>query len=260
MSSQEHSHSVRDQFDRQAREYASSAPHSSGESLQVLRRLASEGGRFDKAIDIATGPGFTACAVAPYCGFVIATDIAPGMLYEARRLAAEKGLTNVGLAFVAAEALPFGDETLDLVTCRTAPHHFHDIEKCLAEVARVLRPGGMFLLADTCTSENATAASWHQDMEKRRDPTHGRNLSASEWRRSIEAIGLTMNFETITRVDMTMNAWTRRSGTPEDMREQIRKDWENAPAEAVSEYRIAPAPGGDFFFSWPCFVSRSVKP
>lgn len=250
---------ARQQFDRQAASYAASAPHSSGESLQVIARLASEG-RFGLALDIATGPGFTAFAVAPYCGHVIASDVAPGMLAEARRIAAERGVANVSFAYAAAEGLPFQVASLDLVTCRTAPHHFADVPLTLREVARVLRPGGVYLLADTTTSEGALARDWQQEMERRRDPTHVRNLAPSEWREAITAAGLRIDFEAITRVDMGFDAWTRRSGTPDDVREKMRVEWHSAPPQAVEEYRVQPAPGGDFTFSWPAFVCRARKP
>ena len=242
-----------------ASEYAASVSHSSGESLQVIARLASEG-RFGLALDIATGPGFTAFGVAPYCGHVIASDVAPGMLAEARRIAAERGLANVGFAFAAAEALPYRDASFDLVTCRTAPHHFADVPLTLREVARVLRPGGVYLLADTTTSEDAAARAWHQDMERRRDPTHLRNLAPSEWRAAIKSAGLRLDFETVSRVNMGFNAWTRRSGTPEDVREQMRVEWRSTPPEAVEQFRVQPAASGDFTFSWPAFICRARRP
>ena len=250
---------VRQQFDRQAAEYAASAPHSSGESLHVITRLASAG-RFKLALDIATGPGFTAFAVAPYSGHVIATDIAPGMLAEARRIAAERSIENVSFAFAAAEALPFADSSLDLVTCRTAPHHFPDVPLTLREVARVLRPEGVYLLADTCTSEDNVASVWHQDMERRRDPTHIRNLPPPEWRAVIQAAGMRVDSETVTRVDMGFNAWTRRSGTPEAERERMRMAWGSAPRQAIGEFRIQPTSAGDYTFAWPVYVCRAQKP
>ena len=250
---------VRDQFSRQAGEYAVSAAHSSGESLDILERLASEG-RHRWAVDVATGAGFTAFAAAPYCERVLATDISPGMVGETRRIASERGLGNVFPVFAAAESLPFLNGSLDLVTCRTAAHHFHRLEESVSEVVRVLRTGGAFLLADSCASEDATAAAWQHDVEIRRDPTHVRNVSPSEWRDLLERAGLVITFEALARVEMTFSAWTLRSGTPSDVCERLRLDWKEAPPEAVSEFRIIALDPDDFHFSWPVYVCRAIKP
>ena len=223
-----HAERVRDQFSRQAGEYAVSAPHSSGESLDILQRLAAKT-RHRWAVDVATGAGFTAFAVAPYADRVLATDIAPGMIRVTRDAAAERGLNNVSAVFSAAENLPFRSGAIDLVTCRTAPHHFHRLDDAMHEIARVIRPGGAFLLVDTCTSEDPEVAAWQQVMEVRRDPTHVRNLPPSEWRSLIESAGLTVDFETFARVEMTFDGWTQRSGTPADVREELRIEWRTAP-------------------------------
>ncbi len=250
---------VRDQFSRQAGEYAVSAAHSGGESIEIIEELASRG-TYRRAADVATGAGFTAFAIAPFSDVVFATDIAQGMLRETQRLADERGLGNIAPLFAAAESLPFKDESLDLVTCRTATHHFEKLEESILETVRVLKPGGSFLLADSCGSEDATAAAWQHDVEIRRDPTHVKNLPPSEWRPLLTGAGLKIDFETMTRVHMTLSSWMQRSGTPPEICEQLRADWASAPAEAVSEFRIEPIDGGDFHFSWPVYVCRALKP
>ena len=49
----------------------------------------------------------------------------------------------------AAENLPFADNSLELITCRTAAHHFADINLSVKEWYRVLSKGGVLILADT---------------------------------------------------------------------------------------------------------------
>jgi ubiquinone/menaquinone biosynthesis C-methylase UbiE len=65
------------------------------------------------------------------------------MIAEARRLA-----PNAFFQTAAAEALPFPDQTVDLVLSSLSFHHWADQRKGLHEIARVLRPGGWFCLAD----------------------------------------------------------------------------------------------------------------
>lgn len=90
---------AQEQFNRQAASYAVSVPHSRGDSLRILTEWASLG-RYELGLDIATGPGFTAFAVAEFCDTVIASDIADGMLDQARSIAAERGLLNVRLSLI----------------------------------------------------------------------------------------------------------------------------------------------------------------
>jgi protein-L-isoaspartate O-methyltransferase len=86
---------ARDQFDRTAASYAVSRAHSASESLGLLREFAGDR-RYGRAIDIATGPGFTTFAVADLCDDVIATDISRGMLDQVEKLACERELENAG--------------------------------------------------------------------------------------------------------------------------------------------------------------------
>ena len=257
-SREEVTYAARDQFDRRAAAYAQSVPHSSSASLQIIEKLASER-RYRRGLDIATGPGFTAFAVSPYCDEVVASDIAPGMLSQVERLAGERGIGNVATALADAGALPFDDCSFELVTCRTAPHHFPDIDLFLAEARRVLATDGTFLIADTCTSENSEAAAWHNEMEKRRDDSHNRCLPPSEWLERLGRAGLESDFDTMTRVNMQFDSWTERSATPADERESLRRDWAATPDLPAAEFRVKPVGGGDFSFSWPVFVSRSRK-
>ena len=246
------------QFDRQAERYATSAPHRSGKSLKLLTSLAAEH-HYRRALDIGTGPGFTAFAVAPYSDEVVATDIAAGMLQQVGRLSDERKIENVSAVFAAAEALPFKDASQDLVTCRTAAHHFGDLSNALDEIARVLKRDARFLLVDTVTSEDAAAAAWHNEMELRRDPSHIRCLAPSEWRERLRSAGFDIDAEAMTTVDMQLNDWTHRSGTPEDVTEQLRAEWAAAPQIAVEQFQLTELSGHDYAFSWPVLVVRAVK-
>jgi ubiquinone/menaquinone biosynthesis C-methylase UbiE len=130
-------------------------------------------------LDIATGAGRTALAVAPYVAHVIATDITSQMLDQARRLAGEQGLSNITVETADAEALPYDDGCFDLGTCRIAPHHFTDIPLFLRESLRVLRPGDLFSLVANIVPPGS-AGDYINAFEKLRDPSHGRCLSIDE--------------------------------------------------------------------------------
>jgi SAM-dependent methyltransferase len=248
-----------EQFHRQAAEYVRSPAHFNAESLKMIGRLAREQ-RFSVAVDIATGPGFTAFEVSETAATVLATDPAVGMLRQARRLAAERGHSNVAVAALEAENMPFRDASIDLVTVRAAPHHFADVDRFLRESRRVLQPGGALILSDTPEApESARAAAWMDDVERRRDPTHVRNLSFAEWRGAITRAGLKIDFEGSARVELSLRDWMERSGTPADEAQRLLDDWRTAPEYAVESFRIVRIPGEpeDYDFSWPVYVTRA---
>ncbi len=247
-----------EQFDRQAAKYAVSEAHSSGESLRILTEWASLE-RYPLGLDIATGPGFTAFAVAGFCDTIVASDIAQGMLDQARKIAARRGIANVRFERIDASDIPYPDASIDLVTCRTAPHHFRDIGKFLSEVHRVLRPGGVFLLCDTTTSEDAAVATWHHRVEVARDPSHATAPTPSEWRRHVTDTGFEITHTAATQVDMTFWDWVNRSGTPEAASEGLYRDFAAASQDVRSEFGIRRSGDDDFEFFWPVFCCRVVK-
>ncbi|MBM3939677.1 MAG: class I SAM-dependent methyltransferase [SAR202 cluster bacterium] len=253
--------SAREQFGATAANYTVSAGHRGGESLSVVTELIAKGGRrFDRAVDIATGPGFTAFAAAPHAGSVLATDPTPQMLREVRKLRRERGIANVGMALVVAETLPFADESLDLVTCRTAPHHFLDVPRWLGECRRVLKPDGVFVLADTCAPEDPELAAWMNDMEVRRDPSHVRNYAPSEWVRLVREAGLDVTDEALCILNQEMPDWAHRSNSTPAMTEELARDFRNASPAAKEHFAIAPRDDGTIGFRWFVAILRAEKP
>ena len=247
-----------EQFGRQARFYAESLVHSSGESLQVVTEWVSRG-RYERAVDIGTGTGFTAFAVAPYVGHILATDITSAMLGEARRLADQRGVGNLGCTLAAAEDLPFADGSLDLVTCRTAAHHFRDLPRAVAQWPMVLAPGGVLIMADTTAPEDPETALWMKGIEARRDPSHVRDLPPSEWLALLEANGFSITDTALAPVPLEFDDWVRRSGTPEAEVQRLRRDFESAPGGAIDAFQIRQDESGSVLFQWECLVVRALR-
>ena len=98
-----------------------------------------------RVLDLASGAGQPALALAERVapdGHVTATDLVPEMLAVAEAAARAQGLTNISFQQADAEALPFADQSFDVVTCRFGVMFFPDVGQALREVYRVLRPGG----------------------------------------------------------------------------------------------------------------------
>ena len=96
--------------------------------------------------DLGCGTGQLAATVAPFVSRVIAVDRSADMLQSARRRLRE--LANVELRRGDLEALPITSEALDAATLLLVLHHIPDPSAVLADVARVLKPGGRLLIVD----------------------------------------------------------------------------------------------------------------
>ncbi len=214
----DHKERVRSQFGQTAADYVSSPGHRSGRDLDQIVELARTTGTED-ALDIATGGGHTALAMAPHVKSITASDLTPKMLDAARTFILEQGITNASFEIADAENLPFEDGSFDVVTCRIAPHHFGDVQAFCNEVARVLRPAGRFVVMDSISPDDADLDAFINELEWRRDTTHVRSYSLVEWRTFIESAGLAIEaIEFVNRVH-DYPTWTARSRmTPEAKR------------------------------------------
>ncbi|MFI5112863.1 MAG: class I SAM-dependent methyltransferase [Terriglobales bacterium] len=102
-----------------------------------------------RVLDVASGTGAPslqiARAVAP-TGHVTATDSSPEPLKIAAERARQRGLTNINFEVADVHHLSFPDASFDLVTSRCAVMFFSDLPRALAEMRRVLKPGGRVAL------------------------------------------------------------------------------------------------------------------
>ncbi|HET8655996.1 MAG TPA: metalloregulator ArsR/SmtB family transcription factor [Longimicrobiaceae bacterium] len=96
--------------------------------------------------DLGSGTGQVAESLAPFVGRVVAVDESPEMLAAARRRLGGAG--NVEIRRGELEALPIADEELDAAVLFLVLPYLPEPSAALAEVARVLRPGGTLLVAD----------------------------------------------------------------------------------------------------------------
>jgi ArsR family transcriptional regulator len=96
--------------------------------------------------DLGCGTGQVSAALAPFVDRVIAVDASAAMLQAAKRRLS--GLDNIDLRRGELEALPIDDGRLDAATLMLVLHHVPEPERALADVARVLKPGGPVLIVD----------------------------------------------------------------------------------------------------------------
>ena len=109
----------------------------------TLERLSWRGG--ERILDLGCGPADLLCRMARQggeWGMLLGTDFSAGMAADAARAAS--GLP-VQILVADAQANPFPDRAFDVVMARHMLYHVPDIGGAVAEAARVLRPGGIFL-------------------------------------------------------------------------------------------------------------------
>lgn len=230
----EHKERVRSQFGATAADYVASPGHRTGQDLQRLVEMADPTGTED-ALDIATGGGHTALAIAPHVKSVVASDFTPQMLEAAREFITGQGVSNVTFEIADAENLPFEDASFDIVTCRIAPHHFGDVQSFCSEVARVLRPGGRFVLMDSISPDDDELDAFINELEWRRDTTHVRSYTVVEWQTFIEGAGLAVEqVEFVDRVH-DYRTWTARSRMTDEAKAALDR-WVLGQPVAVIEY------------------------
>jgi len=106
---------------------------------------ASGTGSGSRVLDVACGTGALSRRLAQAGASVTGIDLAPPMLAVAREL-------SEGIAFIegSADALPFPDDSFDVVTCQQGLQFFPDRAAAVGEMRRVLAPGGRVVIACWC--------------------------------------------------------------------------------------------------------------
>jgi len=226
---------VEAQFSAAAAAYAVSGVHAGGPDLEAMRDAAAPRGT-ERLLDLGSGAGHTALFFAPHVAEVHALDLAQPMLEQGRRLATERGLSNLHWHRGEAESLPFPDDHFDLITSRQSAHHYEDLERALNEVARVLRPGGRLLVVDSVAPEDHAGDTFLNTFEVLRDASHVRDHRVSDWCRMLEAAGLAPDRGPRWWLDMDFEQWVQRSATPADAVEALRSFVRRAPANVRAPF------------------------
>jgi SAM-dependent methyltransferase len=231
--------SVQRQFGQVAANYASSAVHRAGVDLEQLIARAALAGS-ERVLDAGTGTGHTALALAPQAAEVVAVDLTEPMLAQGRRLAEERGLANVRFERADVERLPFPDASFDLVVSRYSAHHWPHPAAGIAELARVLRPGGRALLADIVGFEDPACDTHLQAVELLRDTSHVRDHRVDEWLAIFGGCGLVASCVFRWELRLEFASWVERMQTPPEFVTAIRRLLDGAPEAVRAALRVEP--------------------
>jgi len=247
---------VRDSFKNVAANYSKSTFHTSSVLLQEVIDLARPKPG-DLVLDVATGTGNTAFALAPHVRRVIGLDLTREMLNEARRLAAERNVNNTDWVIGDAEHLPFQDETFDIYVVRAAPHHFHDIDRFLAEAHRVLKPDRDASFVD-CAPPLPARDVLHE-VEMRRDPSHVLSLTVEEWMARLERAGFQVEMAQARELDWNYEEWMHNMAVAPELAAELAQVIDASSGEARTQLHPEWREGKLWHAYWHALI-RAHKP
>lgn len=195
-------------FERAAADWETiRALHLAEDEVESAMREAAGRGPFDLMIDVGVGTGRILEVFANRIGKGVGVDVSHSMLNVARLNLDRAGLTNCSVRQADVCALPFDDASADLVTVHQVLHYLDDPAIAITECARVLKPGGVLLIADFAP---------HQLEFLKTDHAHRRlgfaDAEISEW---IEDTGLTLARRTALHPEepagnLTVKIWAAR--------------------------------------------------
>jgi len=188
---------ISDPWSERAALYRTSAVHLDGPDLDLIVEWASGAGN---ALDVATGGGHVARRLREAGLAVVSADPAAGMEPD---------------VVCAAEALPFPDGSFDVVACRRAAHHFADVSRALAEMARVSR--GLVLIQDAIWVSDEV-----EEAERLRDPSHVAHLSERGWRELFDHHGLEVEQARKFEERLDFASWFARTGCEGETAARVR--------------------------------------
>ena len=239
-------------FDDRVAAYAQSPTHREGPTLDLTREFA-HARPGDLVLDVSTGTGFTAHALAATPTRVVAADIAPNMLRHTRATAPNE------LRVVQSDThtLAFANRTFDVVTCRHAFHHYQNGRTALGEMARVVRSGGRVVITDTISPDDPDVAAAMHAIESLRDPSHVCNRYASQILELMTEAGLDIARSTRTRTEQDFDGWCSRTGVTDVLRRNL---WQAFTVDAkVRAAFDARQTDNGRWFHWPVLVAAGIR-
>jgi demethylmenaquinone methyltransferase/2-methoxy-6-polyprenyl-1,4-benzoquinol methylase len=128
-----------------------------------------------RAVDVATGTGDLAIALARRGADVVGSDFSEGMLARAR-------VKDAGIRWEQgnALALPYPDDAFDASTVGFGARNFSDLERGLGEMARVVRPGGRVVVLEITTPTRPPLSTFFSLWFDRIVPMLGRATGESQ--------------------------------------------------------------------------------
>ena len=174
----------------------------------------------DRALDIATGTGEFARALAPHVATVIGIDATDAMMEQGKKFIQQAGIKNITFHKGVVQDLPFEDETFDIVSSRYAFHHFAEPKSVISEMVRVCKTGGHIIIVDIIVPDEATATEYNY-YEWLCDQSHTRCLGFEEFQTCFRLFGMDVISARTRNLEEELIQWMDFSITEKNHREEV---------------------------------------
>jgi len=174
----------------------------------------------DRVLDIATGTGEFARAIAPNVATVIGIDATDAMIEQGKKFVEQAGIKNVTFQKGVVQDIPFEDETFDIVSSRYAFHHFAEPKTVISEMVRVCKTNGHIIIVDIIAPDEPTATVYNY-YEWLCDQSHTRCLGFEEFQTCFLLFGMDVISARTRDLKEELLEWMDFSLTEKEHREKI---------------------------------------
>jgi len=201
--------------------------------LERIRALLAPTGT-DRLLDVAVGTGLVSRHMKSHVRHITGLDINEAMVEQAQDAVHE-------LVISPGETMPFDDASFDLIVCRQGIQ-FMKLEAVLAEMVRVLKPGGRMLSIDLA-AYGAEDRDEYFEILRLRNPARRNFFARGDVARAFEAAGCSKAVanEHISVEDV--DVWSNNGAIPESRREGIRAVYRNASPAFAQLHSVQLADG-----------------
>jgi ubiquinone/menaquinone biosynthesis C-methylase UbiE len=216
-----------------------------------------------RILDVGTGTGRLALLLAEEgASEVVGVDISPAMLEMAEYLrlsSASPAANRVSFRLAAAQQMPFRGESFDAIVCRLVLNHSHKPEQLVQEFVRLLKPGGILILAELLGADDPVKRATQNTIEARRNPSHAAALSAEQYRKVVTNARLTIETETVAVYEQDLEEWLTDLQSNPATRSIVREMMEAGLETDAAGLKVR-RHSGKLVFDRRLIYMRAVKP
>jgi ubiquinone/menaquinone biosynthesis C-methylase UbiE len=198
--------------------------------LDVVRFARVRAG--DTVVEVGAGTGNFLSMFRGFADRLVALDLTPAMLREARNL-------HEGMELVAGDGrrLPLATSSVELVASAQAMHHVFEPLTFLEEMRRVCRPDGRVLVVDQVATERFEEAVAMTELDRVRDPSHAVSRPPSAFRILMARAGLRIVDERIASSRERLSRWMWPGEFPEERIDAVKRFISERGAETGMRWR-----------------------